>query len=93
MSMRWSRVSGFQSTRLREARRVLVVGFGLFVGFQSTRLREARPVDFLLLVVSFPFQSTRLREARRPRAVHAARSEKRFNPRAYVRRDMHSRQA
>ena len=54
----------FQSTRLREARRLPFLRRSRQSLFQSTRLREARPGRTHIGVLDSWFQSTRLREAR-----------------------------
>jgi len=78
----------FQSTRLREARLIGAVGVVSRQMFQSTRLREARLGKLLGVRVDWVFQSTRLREAR-PKQYLKQCDCLSFNPRAYVRRDMH----
>ncbi len=57
------------------------------LAFQSTRLHEARPEHGGQGGAFHSFQSTRLHEARRHRGRPMQPDQKRFNPRACMRRD------
>ncbi len=60
--------------------------------FQSTRLRETREAVSTCLSAYLEFQSTRLRETRAIKVLRLATLKPSFNPRAYGRREITSRQ-
>ncbi len=78
--------SPFQSTPLREGRRLSQDTRYRVSSFQSTPLREGRLTDWIRSSGIASFQSTPLREGRQPCPVFSA-SRRRFNPRPCARGD------